>query len=108
MRITPELSTETTGTSGIDMAAAASSAAIFGSASLISWGASRMILVCLSNRTKESRYSLRRRCRGLSAFVQRLLGKLLCEPKVVVLPRPVEVDLAGAHCLERTLHAERA
>ena len=36
------------------------------------------------------------------------VGKLLGEPEIVMLLRPVEIDLAGAHGLERTLHPERA
>src|SRR5258708_21668223 len=36
-----------------------------------------------------------------------LLGQLLFEPEVVMLLRPVEIDLAGRHGLERALHSER-
>src|SRR5258707_9575273 len=36
-----------------------------------------------------------------------LLGQLLFEPEGVMLLRPVEIDLAGRHGLERALHSER-
>src|SRR6267378_6608299 len=36
-----------------------------------------------------------------------VLGQLLFEPEVVMLLRPVEIDLAGRHGLERALHSER-
>ncbi len=34
------------------------------------------------------------------------LGELLLQPEVVVLLRPVEINLAGPHCLERSLHSD--
>ena len=37
-----------------------------------------------------------------------MLCELLRKPDVVMFLRPVEIDLAGAHGLERTLHPERA
>ena len=46
----------------------------------------------------------RRRRKSRPVFV----GELLGEPEIVVLFRPVEIDLAGAHGLERAFHAERA
>src|SRR3982074_2434 len=36
------------------------------------------------------------------------LGELLLDPTAMVLLRPVEVDLAGSHGLERTLHPDGA
>src|ERR1700682_417603 len=40
----------------------------------------------------------------MPVFVRKLLGK----PEIVMLFRPVEIDLSGAHGFERTLHPERA
>src|ERR1700676_5090729 len=37
-----------------------------------------------------------------------LLLDLLGEPEIVMLLRPIEIDLSGAHRFERTLHPERA
>src|SRR3954454_9919763 len=36
------------------------------------------------------------------------LGLLLLNPERVMLPGPVEIDLAGAHRIERALHADCA
>src|SRR5258705_11199613 len=46
----------------------------------------------------------RRRC----ATLDPPLGLLLLQPQTVMLLRPVEVDRATAHRLERTFHADRA
>src|SRR5713101_998190 len=51
-------------------------------------------------------YSFRWCRRGPSLPV--LACELAGNPEIVMLLRPVEIDLAGAHGLERTLHPERA
>ena len=37
-----------------------------------------------------------------------LFCQLILQPEVVVLLRPVEIDLAGSHSLERAFHAQCA
>src|ERR1700682_2764528 len=48
-----------------------------------------------------------RRCRRRPVATV-LVGELPGQPEIVMLLRPVEIDLAAAHGLERTLHPERA
>src|SRR6476620_7451721 len=53
--------------------------------------------------------SFRRSCRRLrGSGGKTLLAQLFFEPEVVMLLRPVEIDIAIGHGLERTLHSERA
>src|SRR3979411_1557717 len=50
--------------------------------------------------------SFRRGCRRLWPPVS--LVAWFSEPEIVVFFRPVEIDFAGTHGLERTFHADRA
>ena len=50
--------------------------------------------------------SMRRNRRGMSQPV--FVCELLSDPMIVVFFSPVEIDLAGTHGLECTLHSDRA
>src|ERR1700755_490313 len=51
---------------------------------------------------------LSRHCRWSIVIGRRVLGKLLCQPEIVMLLGPVEVDLTRAHGFERAFHPQGA
>src|SRR5882724_10579486 len=69
--------------------------------------ATKIFMVLPSNRFLSVASFGRHRSRGASRR-RVTLGLFFLDPERVMFPRPVEIDLAGAHRIERAFHPDRA
>src|SRR5882757_11172013 len=70
--------------------------------------AARKLFISFPSNCLVSAPSLGRYRAGVASRRRAALGLLLLDPERVMLLGPVEIDLAGAHRVERALHSDRA